>query len=424
MKTIFSLAFIFFISILNAQKYDCLPKMAAYQELYKAKKITESFELWSEVKKNCPKENETIYTDGFSILQYKIDNAVDNEEKTALVRDKMKLYDQYNKNFPLSTRDFEVNKAMVLYDNKIDAKAEIFGLLESGFLHAPNSITNANAIYLYFSMYIEKYKATDIKISSDVVLEKYTLVNSLLSQLQISHPEKIEDYTTAQRGINALAKDIASCDNLSAFYEKKYEANQENIAWLSAALNNLSGKCSAKPIFNTMAEKLYALQVTPQTAYFMALASLKQKKFPEAIRFYEESAQLHTNPIEKATVYYTLATGLVSGEKAKSKEYLIKAISFDPKMGKAHLFLAELYASSKEECGKTDFEKKAVVYLAIQTLRKASLADPKLQPTADKMVANYASQSLTQDEINKAKMNGKSLNIGCWINETVTFPSK
>jgi len=57
MKTIFSLAFIFFISILNAQKYDCLPKMAAYQELYKAKKITESFELWSEVKKNCPKEN-------------------------------------------------------------------------------------------------------------------------------------------------------------------------------------------------------------------------------------------------------------------------------------------------------------------------------------------------------------------------------
>jgi hypothetical protein len=62
--------------------------------------------------------------------------------------------------------------------------------------------------------------------------------------------------------------------------------------------------------------------------------------------------------------------------------------------------------------------------LAIQTLRKANLADPKLQPTADKMVANYASQSLTQDEINKAKMNGKSLNIGCWINETVTFPSK
>jgi tetratricopeptide (TPR) repeat protein len=173
-----------------------------------------------------------------------------------------------------------------------------------------------------------------------------------------------------------------------------------------------------------MAEKLYALQVTPQTAYFMALASLKQKKFPEAIRFYEESAQLHTNPIEKATVYYTLATGLVSGEKAKSKEYLNKAISFDPKMGKAHLFLAELYASSKEECGKTDFEKKAVIYLAIQTLRKANLADPKLQPTADKMVANYASQSLTQDEINKAKMNGKSLNIGCWINETVTFPSK
>ncbi|MGL2962281.1 hypothetical protein ACSVH2_00500 [Flavobacterium sp. RSB2_4_14] len=424
MKTIFSFVCILFLSILNAQKYDCLPKMAAYQELYKAKKIAESFELWSEVKKNCPKESETVYTDGFSILQYKIDNAVNDEEKTALVRDKMKLYDLYNKNFPLSTGDFEVNKAMALYDNKIDSKEEIFGLLESGFLNAPNSITNANSIYLYFSLYYEKYKAADKKFTSDVVLEKYTLVNALLTQLQISNPDKIEDYKTAQRGIIALAKEVATCDNLSTYYEKKYDANQENTVWISTALSNLSGKCSAKPIFYTMAEKLYTIQVTAQSAYFMALTSVKQRKFPEAIRFYEESAQLQTNPVEKATIYYTLATGLVSSEKAKSKEYLYKAISFDPKMGKAYLFLAQQYASSKEECGKTDFEKKAVYYLAIQTVKKAGVADPKLKPTADKMAADYALQSLTQDEIKKAKMNGKSLTIGCWINETVTFPSK
>jgi tetratricopeptide (TPR) repeat protein len=169
---------------------------------------------------------------------------------------------------------------------------------------------------------------------------------------------------------------------------------------------------------------LYSVKVTPQSAYYMALAATKQKKFPEAIRYYEESAQLEPNPLEKANIYYTLATGLSSGDKSKSKEYLNNALTFDPKMGKAYLFLAQSYSNSKEECGKTDFEKKAVIYLAIQTVKKAGVADPKLKPTADKMEADFKSQSLTQEEIKKSKMNGKSLTIGCWINETITFPSK
>jgi hypothetical protein len=424
MKTIFSFVCILFITSSIAQKFDCLSKTTAYQELYKAKKISESFEIWSEVKKNCPKESETVYTDGFNILQYKIDNAVTPEEKTTLARDKMKLYDQYNKNFPLTTADFEINKAMVLYDNKIDAKDEIFSLLNSGFSKAPNSISNANAIYLYFSLYYEKYKAVDKNYPSDVVLEKYTLVNFLLSQLQTSNPEKIEQYKTAQRGINALAKDLATCDNLSSYYEKNYLSNQENIDWISTALQTLSSKCSAEPIFNTMAEKLYSVKVTSQSAYFMALANVKLRKSKEAIKYYEESAQLQTNTIEKASIYYTLATGIASGDKSKSKEYLNKALSFDPSMGKAYLFLAQNYSYSKEECGKTDFEKKAVIYLAIQTAKKAAIADPKLKPTVDKMTTDLTSQSLTQEEIKKAKMNGKTLTIGCWINETITFPSK
>ena len=93
-------------------------------------------------------------------------------------------------------------------------------------------------------------------------------------------------------------------------------------------------------------------------------------------------------------------------------------------MGKAHLFLAQLYANSAKDCGKTDFEKKAVYYLALQTAQKAGIAEPRLKPSSDKAVKDFEAQSLTPAEISKAKMNGKSLTIGCWINETITFPSK
>ena len=73
MKAIIFMIGILFITNANAQKFDCSSKITEYQTLFKAKKITESFDVWSEVRKNCPKENEVIYTDGVNILQYKID---------------------------------------------------------------------------------------------------------------------------------------------------------------------------------------------------------------------------------------------------------------------------------------------------------------------------------------------------------------
>ena len=421
-----------FITNSNAQKFDCPSKMTEYQDLFKAKKIAESFDTWTAVSKNCPKENEAVYKDGIEIIQYKIDNAASAEEKEKLVRDVLKLYDQYNMYFPLTTTDFEVNKAMTLVANKIDAKEEIFTLLDRGFTKASNKVDDANAIYTYFSMYCEKFNNGDKSITSNLVLEKYTLVNSLLNQLQAAKPDSNEseqakqnsDYKTAQTAINKLIKDLATCENLDAFYTKNYTENQENGDWITSALLSLSGKCTAKPIFNTLAEKLYAMKVTAQSANFMALANLQQRKFPDAIKFYNESAELQTNPIEKAKIYYTLATGLLANDLPKSKEYLKKALSSDPKMGKAYLFLAQLYSNSANDCGKTDFEKKAVYYLAIQTAQKAGVAEPRLKPTADKAAKDYEAKSLTADEISKAKMNGKLVTIGCWINETINFPAK
>ena len=432
MKAIIFILGVMFITNSNAQKFDCPSKMTEYQDLFKAKKIAESFDTWTAVSKNCPKENEAVYTDGIEIIQYKIDNAASTEEKEKLVRDVLKLYDQYNKYFPLTTSDFEVNKAMTLVANKIDAKEEIFTLLDRGFTKASNKVTDANAIYTYFSMYCEKFNNGDKSITSNLVLEKYTLVNSLLNQLQAAKPDSNEseqakqnsDYKTAQTAINKLIKDLATCENLEAFYTKNYTDNQENGDWITSALLSLSGKCSAKPIFNTLAEKLYAMKVTAQSANFMALANLQQRKFPEAIKFYNESAELQSNPIEKAKIYYTLATGLLANDLLKSKEYLKKALTSDPKMGKAYLFLAQLYSNSANDCGKTDFEKKAVYYLAIQTAQKAGVAEPRLKPTADKAAKDYEAKSLTADEISKAKMNGKLVTIGCWINETINFPAK
>lgn len=422
MKAIIFILGILFITNSNAQKLDCTSKITEYKEQLQTGKINDAFSPWSEVRKSCPKENEALYTDGIQILQYKIENA-SSEEKEKAVRDLVKLYDQYNKNFPSAIPDFEVYKAMALSNNKIGTKDEIFGLLDSGFTNASQNITDATALYTYFTMYTEKFAAGDKKITANSVLEKYTAISTLLSQLQISKPDA-KQYKTAQYAIDNLVKDIANCDNLADFYTKNFEANKDNADWISSSLISLSGKCSSKPIFLTLAERLYAIKQDAQSANFVALGYVKQRKNAEAIKFYTESAEKQVNPLEKAKIYYLLATGLLSNDLPKSKEYLNKALAADPKMGKAYLFLAQMYVNNGQNCGVTDFEKKALFYLAAQTVQKAGVADPTLKSTSDKMASDYNSKSLTASEISKEKMNGKSITIKCWINETISFPAK
>lgn len=426
MRTILLFFVVLFFANGNAQKYDCASKIKKYQDLFLVKKVPESYTVWQEVVKNCAKEDETVYKDGLEILQYLADNATSPAEKEKLVREAMLVYEFYQAYFPKNTADFEVRQAMLLYDNGFKSKEnleEILGLLECGFGKTPEKQANANAVYIYFSLNYNKYKTGDPKITSEVILDKYTTACSLLLT-ENPNAVKAEESKTALRAIQFMAKDITDCPNLSDYYTKKYDANKENLTWVFTATTLLSKNCSDKPIFITLAEKLYTLEITAQTANYMALSKVKQRNYPEAIQYYDKAAALELDPLEKAKIYYTVATNLTAENKAESKLYITKTLTADPKMGKAYLYLAQQYAGSAEECGKTVFEKKAVWYLAKETALKAGSAEPRLQQTSENLANEYSSKAATKTEIKKAKMKGKSITIGCWINETITFPSK
>lgn len=424
MKSLISiLSILFFINVSNAQKFECKSKTYEYKEQLKANKIDETYDLWNEVRKNCQKEDQTIYLDGIKILTYKIDNTSVGEDKEKRVRELLKLYDQYYTNFPKDATDYEINKAMALVNNKIDASDEIFNLLNRGIVTAQENVKDANALYTYFSLLCEKYNRGDKSITSNIILEKYTLVSNILNRLLISNPNNIE-YKTAQRAIEVQIGNLATCDNLVTFYTNNFPENIENKEWLTAALVSLSRKCSNNSLFLTLAEKLYSIKVDSQSANFMGLANLKLRKNNEAIKYYNESVELETNLVEKAKMYYNLASGLLANDLPKLKESLNKAIIADPKMGKAYVFLAQQYANSADNCGKNELEKKAIYYLAIQTLKKVGVNEPRLNATANKMIKDFEPNAISTQEIKKAKLNGDSIPIGCWINETISFPSK
>ncbi len=408
----------------NAQKIDCSKQIKEYQEFLNVKNFHDALSPWEFVAKNCPKQSPETYTDGIQIHQYKIDNTSTQEDKEKQVRELMKLYDQFYKNFPEEAKDFEVKKAMLLVDKNIDAKNEIFTLFESGFAEASDKVKDANTIYNYFKIYNQKFVDGDKKITTDMYIEKYQELNQLLSDLMISNPSNSDEYTAALKALKSTGKEVINCDNLASYYNKNLTTNAENIKWFEGALELLKVKCNNTPIFLTMAERYYNLNRTAKSAGYVALASIKNRKFDDAKKYYDEAATLETNPVEKAKIYYDMGVALYNDNLGKTKEYLSKAIELDPKLTRAYIYLSQAYANNAEKCSKNDFEKKVIYYLAIQTARKALINDPKSAPTIESLTTSYAKKALTLEEIHSGKLSGKSHTVGCDINETVTFPLK
>ena len=133
-----------------AQKIDCSLKIKDYKEFVDVLDFEKAFTSWEIAKNNCPKHSEELYIDGQKIIQNRIDNTSTPVEKEKLVRLAMKTLDQYNKFFPLTTQDFEINKAILLINNNIDSSDEIVTLLNNGFKNAPDKVKDANAIFTYF----------------------------------------------------------------------------------------------------------------------------------------------------------------------------------------------------------------------------------------------------------------------------------
>ena len=92
-------------------------------------------------------------------------------------------------------------------------------------------------------------------------------------------------------------------------------------------------------------------------------------------------------------------------------------------MGKAYILIASLYADSANDCGNTQFEKRAVYWLAAQTARRAPSVDPSLKSTAQKLEASYNGRAPSKTDIFTEGRAGEVITFDCWIRSKVTVPN-
>ncbi len=451
MKTLLA----FFISVLGltvaAQAPKCEDSFKVFEGRYLAKNFNDAYAVMADLRVKCPKVSENLYAYGEQILIYKIEVATLPEEKKPFIEDLIALYNEQSANYPLSGA--EVKKAQLQFDNKLITGEAAYKAFDAAFNKNRQSFINYNSLLTYFNLFFEQYKGGK-GITDDQYFEKYGDISSQVSLAKVKIAEqrdailkkqetnmisdvKRQFIADAEPNLDALenvaeiirrqSEDYISCEKLEAFYSKGYESHKADAVWLESVVDALYGKkCFRSPLLQKGAVAIHLIKPTKETAYRLGMIYIKKGAKKEGIKYFEQAADLEPDPLKKAKVFYDIATAAQNTEKAIAKQYLLKTVELNPKKGDAYLLLAELYTSvsANDECKLTDFDRKVINFLAIDTAKKAGIADANLKSSADLIIKRY-SKNLPDKAEAKAmgKKKGDTVAFGCWINETVTLPS-
>ncbi len=436
---------------------ECLEQLSIFAESAKIKNYQAAYEPWKTVLDNCPKLSLATYQYGEIILKDFIKKSESEENKSKYLNDLLSLYDLWAENFPERKGVRQIgkiysSKGQAMLDNGIKDKELIYDTFEYAFQNDPKSFTNPKSLAYYFQTGYDLYKAGS-KINLETLFEKYEELTEKFELLKTNISKNIDIilnkeesgtpltsrevrnkkiYNTNSNAVSAylqlidqlIAKE-ATCDILIPLYSENFEENKNNPLWIRRAAGRLDGKdCSDDPLFVTLVEQLHSLEPSADSAYYLGILNDKQGNSEGALKYYQESVSLQTDNYKKANILYKIAVKFKNaGRRVSARNYAEQALSFQPSLGRAYLLIANMYADSANGCGDTQFNKRAVFWLAAQTAVKAGRVDASLKKISDRTAAAFNGRAPSKTDIFTEGNQGTNITFSCWIKRSVKVPN-
>ena len=436
---------------------ECLEQLSIFAESAKIKNYQAAYEPWKTVLDNCPTLSLATYQYGEIILKDFIKKSESEEDKSKYLNDLLSLYDQWAENFPERKGVRQIgkifsSKGQAMLDNGVKDKELIYDTFDYAFRTDPVSFTNPKSLAYYFQTGYDLYKVGS-KINLETLFEKYEELTEKFELLKTNISKNIDIilkkeesgtaltskevrnkriYDTNSNAVSAylqlidqlIAKE-ATCDILIPLYTKNFEENKNNPLWIRRAAGRLDGKdCSDDPLFVTLVEQLHSLEPSADSAYYLGILNDKQGNSEDALKYYQESVSLQTDNYKKANILYKIAVKFKNaGRRVSARNYAEQALSYQPSLGRAYLLIANMYADSANGCGDTQFNKRAVFWLAAQTAIKAGRVDASLKKLSDRTAAAFNGRAPSKTDIFTEGNQGTSITFSCWIGRSVKVPS-
>ena len=441
----------------NGQSNEkCLNNLSIFAESAKIKNYDAAYDPWILVLNECPKLNLAIYSYGERILKYKIKNST-NEEQQSFKKDLISLYDDWIINFPERKGISKVGsilstKAQALIDYKMADNAGVYEVFDEAYKKDPASFTNPKGLYNYFDTLYKLYKDTDTNVTTELLFNMYEEISEKFEFESTNLSKKLDKilikeengkpltkreiknkrvYNVNSRAIGIFLSNLdaiiaieATCKNLIPLYQRNFEENKSDPTWLKRAASRMDSKeCSDDPLFVTLVEALHNLDPSADSAYYLGLLNDNKGNSSEALGYFEESISLETDQYKKAKILYKIAVKFKnSGRKQSARKYAQKALRNQPSMGRAYLLIANLYASSANDCGKNQFDKRAIYWLAADVARKAGRVDASIKKSAIKTAESYMGRAPSKTDIFSQANEGTKITFNCWVGASITVP--
>ncbi|MGB7393618.1 MAG: hypothetical protein WA913_04415, partial [Pricia sp.] len=424
----------------QAQNQECMTNLSIYVEHAKVKNYEAAYTPWKMVYETCPDINKANFIYGERILKDKIEKA-SGAEKDQYIKDLVALYEKSAEVFPekYTPAVVGVDKAMLMYENKMGSDAEIYDMLKKAFDEDPKNFKNPRALYLYFSSLVDLHKGGSKELQEvfdvyDDVTEKIEEENKQLTDVitkllpkdstgTITSKEKrklkiattnSESYGKIAGSVDSKLGALADCDNLIPLYEKSFEEKKGDVKWVKRAVGRMFSKeCTDDPLFRKLFEAQLALEPSAQAYMYGGLLKQKSGDNTGALENFNKAVELEQDSYKKSNILYKIATIVRKTSKSQARSYAQQAIQADASNGKAYLLIASLYASSANDCGSTPFEKRAVYWKAADMARQAGRVDPSLSSNASQSAASYDAKAPSKTDIFNSGMAGKKVEFNC-----------
>ena len=383
-RLIIILSFLFVSLNVSSQiNEDDINSLSIFSEYVKAKNYDAAYQPWMELRERNPKFNSAIFVYGERILKHMIKNSA-GDQKVDYINDLVKLWDEKRNNFPNKTPlgDVMAKSAQLLHDYMSElnmTKSDVYNKFDNAFITDSKTFNNPKNLYTYFKLTVMLYddqlkSAEELFTKYDEISEKvereiknYTnKVNKFLSEdmseskvgLSEKDERKVKSYNSFLKAYDQIIKgmeidlgDRANCINLIPLYEKNYEEKKNDGIWLQRALNRLFNKeCVDSELFVKILQQKNTLEPDASTSYYLGIIKDKEGKSAEALEYYNQAIDLENDGYEKAKILFRIATQFKKdGLFSRARSYYVKALRFNPSMGKCYLAIAQMYA---KQCKK------------------------------------------------------------------------
>lgn len=432
-KVLFLGAILCMSSLAFAQNPECDADISVYREAFKqwdGKASTANpvmIQAWRRVFLKCPGYKERTLTDGAKI----VNNALIRGTKDEALREKyidtlVMVYETRIEHFPKTKAGDQVGNI------KGRMGLDLMGFpsrMEQAYNALKDAIdidgNNANYAFIdgYFSTTINMVKAG--KLDESAILDEYSRLMDIVEfnikkYTEEGNEKQLNSYVATKGNLEGGVQPYANCEDLVRIYQKKFDAEPDNVELLNKIATVLSARnCDKSDLYLAVAIKLHKLNPSPESAYFIGKRYLSDQEYSKATNYLLEATKSADTKSAEQAYKYLAQIMLKESKWEQGRAYARKAIELDKTDGEPYMIIGYLYASSGKDCNVNPLHAKAVFWAAVDKFQRAKEVDPSLASKANEMIRDYSKMFPTsEDAFFYNVFEGDTYQVECWINET------